>query len=98
MGKRSRRRKRAGRWLSSRTDHFSLQSGPNHLFGQLNLEARAARARHSLVLQESNSTLRLCIKVRKTIFKSTLRTVDAVESVSYCVQQDDGKSSRSSTT
>ena len=47
------------------------------------------------MLQESNSTLRLCIKVRKTIFKSTLRTVDAVESVSYCVQQD-GKSSRRS--
>ena len=46
------------------------------------------------MLQESNSTLRLSIKVRKTIFKSTLRTVDAVESVSYCVQQD-GKSSRS---
>ena len=46
------------------------------------------------MLQASNSELRLCIKVRKTIFKSTLRTVDAVESVSYCVQQD-GKSSRS---
>ena len=72
---------------------FLLQSGQNHLFGQLNLEARAARARLLVVLQKSNSELRISIKVHKTIFKSTLRTVDAVESVSYCVQQD-GKSSR----
>ena len=45
------------------------------------------------MLQGANSTLRICIKVRKTIFKSTLRTVDAVESVSYCVQQE-SRSSR----